>query len=140
MSRRAGFTLVEILVAMAIFLFGVSAVLGLFQVGGGFEQEARARAELAPAVEPLIAQLKAEAYEADAEGLPALRSRSGEAVPGAPDYRYDLVVEADPMVPSLRHAVVRFYRRSPERVLARAGFLMPQRIPITRLVSTEKNP
>ena len=29
MSRRAGFTLVEILIAMAIFLFGVTAVLGL---------------------------------------------------------------------------------------------------------------
>ena len=45
-TRAAGFTLIEILVAMAIFLFGVSAVLGLFQVGGGYEQEARARAEL----------------------------------------------------------------------------------------------
>ena len=138
--RRAGFTLVEILVAMAIFLFGVSAVLGLFQVGGGYEQDARSRAELAPAVEPLVAALKAEAWATDPEGAAVLRERRGEPVPGAPGYRYDLVVEEAGPMPALRRASVRFYRRSPERVLARAGFLLPQRIPVDRLVEMERNP
>ena len=43
-------------------------------------------------------------------------------------------------MPALRRASVRFYRRSPERVLARAGFLLPQRIPVDRLVEMERNP
>ena len=132
--RRAGFTLVEIMVAMAIFLFGISAVLGLFQVGGGFEQEARAHAELAPAIEPLIEQIRREAFAAQGDGLGQLQERVGVTVPGAPAYRYDLVVEPPGDVPDLRRAVVHFYRRSPERVLARVGFLLPDRIPVDRLV------
>jgi prepilin-type N-terminal cleavage/methylation domain-containing protein len=138
--KRAGFTLVEILVAMAIFLFGISAVLGLFQVGGGFEQDARARAELAPAVAPLVAALKAEAWGIGQDGASTLRERRGEDVPGARGYRYDLVVEAAGPTPALRRASVRFYRRSPDRVLARAGFLLPQRIPVDRLVEMEQRP
>ena len=138
--RCAGFTLVEILVAMAIFLFGVSAVLGLFQVGGGYEQDARARAELAPAIEPLLTTLRAEAWALDGEGSVALLERRGEAVPGTSGYRYDLVVEPAGEMPALRRAEVRFYRRSPERVLARVGFLLPQRIPVARLVEMEKKP
>lgn len=139
MSRRAGFTLVEILVAMAIFLFGVAGVLGLFQVGGGFEQEARARAELAPAVEPLVARLKAEAWQADAEGRLTLVEQRGVTVPGAPAYRYDLVVE-ESAAPTLRRAQLRFYRSSPERVLASAAFLLPQSIPVDRRVRPSENP
>lgn len=139
MRRNAGFTLIEILIAMAIFLFGVSAVLGLFQVGGGYEQEARARAELAPAVEPLVAQLKAEAWQTDQDGGLVLGARQGVTVPGAPDYKYDLEVEESD-VPTLRRAVLRFYRRTPERVLASAAFLLPQQIPVSRRVAPNENP
>ena len=137
MKSRGGFTLVEILVAMGIFLFGVSAVLGLFQVGGGYEQEARARAELAPAVEPLVLMLKAQAWELAEAGELGLGDVRGQPVPGAPGYRYDLIVEDPGELPALRRARIHFYRSSPERVLARTGFLLPQRIPIGRLVRME---
>ena len=60
--RRAGFTIVEVLLAMGLFLFGISALLGMFQIGGGFEGSARTHAELAPAIEPLIEQIREEAW------------------------------------------------------------------------------
>jgi prepilin-type N-terminal cleavage/methylation domain-containing protein len=133
-SRRAGLSLVEVLIAMAIFLFGVTAVLGLFQLGGGLEARARVEAELAPAIEPLIASLRAETWRQDAQGswlAPA--PPAGQPVPGAPDYRYDLVVYPGPDErPDLVRAQLRFWRSASDRVLATASFLLPRRIPVDR--------
>jgi prepilin-type N-terminal cleavage/methylation domain-containing protein len=133
-TRRAGLTLIEVLIAMAIFVFGISAVLGLFQLGGGLEARARVEAELAPALEPLVEQLRAETWRQDARGawLPPL-ARSGERVPGAPDYRYDLVVyPAPPARPDLTRAELRVWRQAPDRVLFQTYFLLPRRIPVDR--------
>lgn len=134
MSRRAGMSLVEVLIAMAIFIFGVTAVLGLFQLGGGLEARARVEAELAPAIEPLIARLRAETWRQDEQGswLPPAPA-SGERVPGAEDYRYDLTVyPGPPDRPDLVRAELRFWRTAPDRVLARSAFLLPRRIPVER--------
>ncbi len=134
MSRRSGLTLIEVLIAMAIFVFGISAILGLFQLGGGLESRARVEAELAPALEPLIEGLRAETWRQNAQGawLPPVE-RAGEAVPGAPDYRYDLVVYPAPAShPDLVRAQVRIWRQAPDRVLAQASFLLPRRIPVER--------
>lgn len=137
MSRRAaGMTLVEVLIAMAIFVFGVTAVLGLFQLGGGLESRARVEAELAPAIEPLIARLRATAWRQDAQGawLPP-EPVSGAEVPGAPEYRYDLTVyPGSPEQPDLTRAQLRFWRTAPDRVLAQSAFLLPRRIPVDRRV------
>lgn len=138
MSRRAGLTLIEVMIAMAIFVFGITAVLGLFQLGGGLETRARVEAEVAPALEPLIAFLRAETWRQDAQGawLPPL-PRAGEPVPGAPDYRYDLVVyPAAAASPDLVRAQVRIWRQAPDRVLAQASFLLPRRIPVERRLAT----
>lgn len=134
MNRSAGMTLVEVLIAMAIFIFGISAILGLFQLGGGLEQRARVEAELAPAIEPLVAQLRAETWRQDAAGgwLPPVERR-GETVPGAADYRYDLVVyPAAAAQPDLVRAELRIWRSTPERVLVQTAFLLPRRIPVDR--------
>lgn len=134
MSRRAGLTLVEVLIAMAIFIFGVTAVLGLFQLGGGLEARARVEAELAPAIEPLIATLRAETWRQDAQGswLPPVPP-SGQPVPGATEYRYDLMVYPGPVDrPDLVRAQLRFWRTAPDRVLATSSFLLPRRIPVER--------
>ena len=134
MNRRAGMTLVEVLIAMAIFIFGVTAVLGLFQLGGGLESRARVEAELAPAIEPLIASLRGSAWRQDPQGNwlpPAVPS--GQSVPSAPDYRYDLVVYPGPLGhPDLVRAQIRFWRSAPDRVLAQTSFLLPRRIPVER--------
>ncbi|MDA1260339.1 MAG: prepilin-type N-terminal cleavage/methylation domain-containing protein [Planctomycetota bacterium] len=134
MKNRAGMTLIEVLIAMAIFIFGVTAVLGLFQLGGGLEARARVEAELAPAIEPLIRTLREETWRQDAQGawLPPAPP-SGDAVPGAPDYHYDLIVYPGSLDhPDLVRAQLRFWRTAPDRVLAQSSFLLPRRIPVER--------
>ena len=132
-SKHRGFTILEVVIAMGIFMFGISAILGLFQVGGSFEQNARVRAELAPAIEPLIAQIRRDAWLLDATGEPtALRSYVGAEVPGAAGYRFDLIVRDPGVNPALRRAELRFYRKSPQRVLTRVSFMLERAIPIER--------
>jgi len=134
---RSGFPILEFLVSMAIFLFGITALLGMFQVGGGFEQEARVHAELTPVLEPLVQQLQREAWELDESRSPTrLRVYRGETVPGAPDYRFDLELLPEGLDPGLRRAELRFYKRSPERVLARLPIVLVQTVPIERRVAS----
>jgi len=37
-STQSGFTIIEVIVAIAIFMFGITALLGLFHVGGNFDK------------------------------------------------------------------------------------------------------
>ena len=130
---RDGFTLVEVLVAMGLFLVGITALMGLFQMGGGMENASRAHASLSPAIEPLIARIRAEAWVSDSSGTAVtLREYKGETVPGAPGYRYDLEVDPAADDPNLRRAALRFYRTSPERPVATVRFLLTRTIPLQR--------
>lgn len=134
-NSALGFTILEVIIAIAIFMFGITAILGLFQVGGNLEQSARVRAELAPAIEPLIAELRRDAWLLDASGAPTgLREYVGTEVPGASGYRFDLIVRPPGENPALRRAELRFYRKSPERVLSRVSFMLERDVPIERRI------
>lgn len=131
-SARCGLTLVEVLIAMALLLFGLSALLGLFQFGAGLESEARSDAELAPAVESLVAEVRASAWLLDRSGaIAGIREMRALPVPGASQYRYDLEVE-----PSgdgeVRLARLRFYRTAPDQPVATVEFLLPRHVPLER--------
>ena len=137
--NQQGFTLIEVVIAIAIFMFGITALLGLFQVGGNLEQSARVHAELAPSVEPLVEYVRENAWVVDAKGkVTGLREMKGEAVPGGSGYRYDLIVRAAGDNPALRRAELRFYRKSPDRVLSRVTFLLEREIPIARYLEGQK--
>ncbi len=132
--QRHGFTIIEVVIAIGIFMFGITAILGLFQVGGNLEQSARVHAELAPAIEPLIAELRRDAWLVDASGTPTgLREYVGAEVSGAPGYRFDLIVRPAGENPALRRAELRFYRTSPQRILTRVSFMLERAIPTERL-------
>ncbi|MFK5954970.1 MAG: prepilin-type N-terminal cleavage/methylation domain-containing protein [Planctomycetota bacterium] len=134
-----GFTLIEVVIAIAIFMFGITAILGLFQVGGNLEQDARVHAELAPAIEPLVEYVRQNAWIVDEKGkTTGLRELKGEAVPGASAYRYDLIVRPEGDNPFLRRAELRFYRKSPDRVLTRVTFLLERSVPIARFLEGQK--
>ncbi len=132
MSHRAGMTLIEVLVAMAIFLFGVTALLGLFHLGGDQEQRARSHAELAPHLERLVEDVRAQAWLLEPDGaVLRLRAFDGQPVPGAPDYTYDVRVE-EGVDPALRRALLRVWRRSPDRPVLEQAFLLPRAVPMER--------
>lgn len=138
-NQRQGFTLIEVVIAIAIFMFGITALLGLFQVGGNLEQSARVHAELAPSVEPLVEYVRQNAWIIDDKGkVSGLREMKGEAVPGASSYRYDLIVRKAGDNPALRRAELRFYRKSPDRVLSRVTFLLEEEVPIARYLEGQK--
>ncbi len=59
MSRSGGFSLVELLVALVIFSFGVLAGVGLLGTGHRWEGQAELETELTVAAEMKVEQLKA---------------------------------------------------------------------------------
>jgi hypothetical protein len=131
--KRSGFTVVEVMLAMAIFITGITAILGMFQFGGGMERSARSHAELAPVIQPLVESLKAEAWRTDSSGaFVGLHEYVGEPVPHAPAYSFDLFVLPAEVFPAGQRAELRIWRGTPERVAARVTFLLPRRIPVAR--------
>ncbi|MDP6850777.1 MAG: prepilin-type N-terminal cleavage/methylation domain-containing protein [Planctomycetota bacterium] len=130
--KQRGFTIVEVLLAMALFVVGVTALLGLFHFGGGLEQEARTHAELAPLIPAIVAEAKERAWELDDSGnLLGPKNLSGMMVTGAPSYKYDLEVVSG-NDPALGRATLVLYRKNPDRPATTLRFLLP------RMVSMEK--
>ncbi len=141
MRRTRGFTLVEVLVAMGIFLLGITALMALFQYGGSLQVGARSHAALAPVLEPLVEDLVDEAWLPDpAGGLAGLRDYRGEPVPGAPEYRYDLEVSGTEGPSGVRRAVLILYRDRRDHPVARVPFLLPRRVPVARRLETAARP
>ncbi|MFQ5748408.1 MAG: prepilin-type N-terminal cleavage/methylation domain-containing protein [Planctomycetota bacterium] len=139
--KHRGFTLLEVLIAMALFLFGMMGLLALFQTGGNLEASAHAHARLAAAIEPLVRDLRADAWRLDPSGSVAgLREIRGEPVPGALGYHYELRVEPPGEDASLRRAVLVFYRNTPERPVERLAFLLPRRVPLSRRLEPPRQP
>lgn len=58
MRGRAGFTILEVIVAMGIFLFGMTAILGLLTFGAALSRTAQLRTHAAVAVQAVTADLE----------------------------------------------------------------------------------
>ena len=131
-SAQSGFTIIEVIIAIAIFMFGITALLGLFHVGGNFEQQARVNAELAPAIEPLVAEIQRKAFSYDSKtSTYTLNTFVDQVVPLAPAYKYELWVEPPSGNPEFQRAQLRFYKKSPERVLSRVSLVITRHVPIS---------
>ncbi len=91
-AARAGFTLIEILLALMILLFGFTAVLGLLTFGAGLSRTALLRTSAAAAVEAVVLDLEetlfplVEGPGGGEAGEPA--EIVGRLVPGVPDVVY----------------------------------------------------
>jgi hypothetical protein len=59
---RAGFTILEILLALAILLFGMVAILGLLTMGASLTRTAQMRTESASATEAVVADLREQLF------------------------------------------------------------------------------
>lgn len=101
-ADKAGFTIVEVVVAMGILLLGMTSVLGLLSFGAALSRTAQLRNASAAAVEGIVADLEESLFPL------VLDSRTGRTVvgaptaiedrpvPGHPDLVYSAVATGDP--------------------------------------------
>ena len=88
-ARRAGFTLLEVILSASLLAAGMSMILGVFNFGAAVVRNAELRSLSATAVEALINDLEENLFELRADGTvgePALIV--DRPVPGRPDVRY----------------------------------------------------
>jgi prepilin-type N-terminal cleavage/methylation domain-containing protein len=99
-SARAGFTLLEVLVALAILLFGMCAVLGLFTFGAALTHSAHLRTIGASSADAVVADLEETLFPLDAQGEAGEpRPIEDRAVPGCPELVYSARAEVNPERP-----------------------------------------
>lgn len=94
---RAGFTLVEVLLSLAILLFGMSAVLGLFTFGAALSRSAHLRTVGASATDAVVADLEETLFPVDAQGEAGEpRPIAEREVPGYPGLVYSAHATQNP--------------------------------------------
>lgn len=96
-AARGGFTLVEVLLALAILLFGMSAVLGLFTFGAALSRSAHLRTVGASATDAVVADLDETLFPLDAQGEAGEpRPIRDRPVPGYPELIYSARATPNP--------------------------------------------
>jgi len=94
---NAGFTIIEVVLAMGILMLGLSVILTLFTFGAGMSRNAQLRAESAGAVEAVVADLEEGLFPLGEAGeVLEPVAISGRAVAGYDDLFYDAVASPDP--------------------------------------------
>lgn len=97
---RAGFTIVEVVVAMGLFLLGMSSVLGLLSFGAALTRSAALRNDAAAAVEAVCADLEENMFPlVDDKGSLSVGPPApieNRPLPDRPDVSYSAVATPDP--------------------------------------------
>jgi prepilin-type N-terminal cleavage/methylation domain-containing protein len=105
---RAGFTIIEVLVALAILVFGMTAILGMLTFGAGLTRTALLRTSAAAASQAVVADLEETLFPpnpaggagADAEGEAGAPVEVKDRVlPSMPDVVYSAQAEENPARP-----------------------------------------
>jgi type II secretory pathway pseudopilin PulG len=97
---RAGFTIIEVVVAMGLFLLGMSSVLGLLAFGAALTRTAALRNDAAAAIETVMADLEEQIFPLVEEGgvmsvgLP--QPIVDRTLPDRPDVSYSATATPDP--------------------------------------------
>ena len=68
-SRRAGFTIIEVILAMGIMMIGMSVILTLMTFGAGLSRDAELRAESAGVARAVVADLEETLFPLTEDGL-----------------------------------------------------------------------
>lgn len=96
-SKRSGFTLLEVVLAMGLLMVGMSVILTLLTFGAGLSRESEKRADAAAAVRAVVADLEESLFPLSAEGV------IGEPVPitdrplpGYPGLTYSATATVNP--------------------------------------------
>ncbi len=95
-QRRAGFTIIEVVLAMGILVFGATAIIGFLTFGAATTRQAQLRTTAASSLEAVLADIDHNLfpYEDGVLGEPVeLDNRS---VPGAPGVVYSASAVVNP--------------------------------------------
>lgn len=96
-GRTAGFTLLEVMAALSVFLIGIVSVLALLSTGTRLHQESQSTALAADAAEEVLLLASREVAELAPEGGGALPEQpAAQPVPGRPELTYHWTVRAAP--------------------------------------------
>ena len=99
-NSRSGFTIVEVVVAMGLFLLGMTSVLGLLSFGAALTRTAALRNDASAAVEAVIADLEEQLFPLISEGTRLVVGTPQEIkdrpLAGRPDVTYTAVATPDP--------------------------------------------
>ncbi|MEM7306029.1 MAG: prepilin-type N-terminal cleavage/methylation domain-containing protein [Planctomycetota bacterium] len=88
-QNRAGFTIVEVVMAMFILLIGMTSILGLLSFGAALSRTAQLRSESSFAVDAIVADLQETMF-------PLVETEDGRQVAGEPVDVLDQVVPGRP--------------------------------------------
>jgi len=89
---KAGFTLIEVILAVGILALGMTSVLGLFTFGAALTQAAELRTESANVIEAVTADLEVRLFPVDESGMPGEPvDLVDQEVPGIDRARYNVV-------------------------------------------------
>ena len=99
-APRAGFTIVEVVVAMGLFLLGMTCILGLLSFGAALTRTAALRNEGASAVEAVVADLEERMFPLIADGKSLSVGPPVDILncplPGRPEVTYSAKATPDP--------------------------------------------
>lgn len=123
---RAGFTIIEVVLAMGILVMGATAVLGMLTFGAAMTRTAQLRAAAASAVDAVSADLEQMLFPyVDGEVGPPVELTDRE-VPGVPEIVYSATAVPDPEDP-------RVYRVDVEMSWKSAGVKRSKRFSVLRM-------
>lgn len=135
---RAGFTLIEIVLAAGLLAIGLSALIGLFSFGANLVTGARLQTQAAQALESLVADLPGRLFPLSPEGqVGPPQVLKDQPVPGYPRLRFDALPSPTPVSASdypgpplwSVEVTVAWKSRGQGRGLS-ARILLPQSLPL----------
>ncbi len=89
---KAGFTLIEVVLAVGILALGMTSVLGLFTFGAALTQAAALRTESAGMIESITQDLEIKLFPPGENGIPSEpKDLLDQQVPGIERARYNVV-------------------------------------------------
>ncbi len=96
-SRRSGFTIIEVILALGVMMIGMSVILTLMTFGAGLSRESELRAESAGVARVIVADLEETLFPLGEDGVigePA--DVVARPVPGYPELVYSATATLNP--------------------------------------------
>lgn len=102
LGDAGGFTLVEMLAALGILLFGVTALVGSLSSSIAGRRTSEAKLQMSAIADQVVLQLQEQAIVDDPEtGLPRFLPQQDQPVPGFPGMTWSASAVADPLRPDV---------------------------------------